>query len=335
MRAGDKATCLASLALAACLVAPSGAGATFPGHNGRIAFKRFSDRSQTTSAIFSMTARGQGERQLTHPPKGIRDDQPDWSPDGTRLTFERCGSDLCEVWTVAADGTGETRIGPDCLTGGSPAGCESRVHPAFSPQGLIAFGRGYGDIRRGAPQHADLDVVDPAGGALRTVLAAAPFSVRDASFAWSPDGRRIAAELDNSSSGRPRDGIAVSVVGADGQGSPRRLTPYELRGGDGPDWSPDGRRILLRSHADRVGPGGSQLYTVRPDGTGLRALTHFAKRRTVLSSSFSPDGRWITVALDGRAGLPDIYIMHADGTHLRQLTRTSAWDSAPDWGPSP
>jgi TolB protein len=334
MTAARRARRIGPLVLAACLAVPASAAATFPGHNGRIAFKRYLDAARTTSAVFTITPDGRGERQVTHPPAGVQDDQPDWSPDGARLAFERCASGACEMWTVAADGTGATRLGPDCLTAGLAATCESRVHPAFSPDGHLAFGRGYGAVQGDAREHADLDVVDAAGGGLRTVLSAPPFTVAGGSFAWSPDGRRIAAEIDNSATGTPPGGIAVSVVNADGSGAPKRLTPFALRGGDGPDWSPDGRRILLRSRADRVGPGGAQLYTVRPNGAGLRQLSHFPQSRAVLSSSFSPDGRWITVALDGRAGRPDVYVMHADGTHLRPVTRTPAWDSAPDWGPA-
>jgi Tol biopolymer transport system component len=34
----------------------------------------------------------------------------------------------------------------------------------------------------------------------------------------------------------------------------------------------------------------------------------------------------------GRKGRPDIFVIRPDGSGLRQVTRTSAWDSAPDRG---
>jgi hypothetical protein len=34
--------------------------------------------------------------------------------------------------------------------------------------------------------------------------------------------------------------------------------------------------------------------------------------------------------VDERGGLPDLYIMRADGTQVRQVARTARWDSAPD-----
>ena len=89
-------------------------------------------------------------------------------------------------------------------------------------------------------------------------------------------------------------------------------------------------RILFRSPTDEF--AGSNLYTVRPDGTGLKQLTHFPPATEVLSASYSPDGKWIVLSKTGRTGLPDLFAVGPDGTGLRQITRTSAWDSAPDWG---
>jgi Tol biopolymer transport system component len=46
------------------------------------------------------------------------------------------------------------------------------------------------------------------------------------------------------------------------------------------------------------------------------------------------DGAWIAYASDGGGGA-DLYVMRADGTGNRPLTRTEWWDSAPDWAPMP
>ena len=72
--------------------------------------------------------------------------------------------------------------------------------------------------------------------------------------------------------------------------------------------------------------------TVEPDGTGLRQLTHLKDGTPALSASYSADGRWIAYAGGGAGGNADLYVMRADGTGSRPLMRTSAWDSAPDWG---
>jgi Tol biopolymer transport system component len=322
----------AAVIVAATSALPPTAAATFPAKNGRIAFKRFLDPALSTSAVFASDVNGRNERRLSHPPEGAEDNSPDWSADGLSVTFQRCRAIVrCEVWTVRADGTGETRLGPDCLDVPPGPLCESRISPAYSPSGAIVFGRGYVDA--GGVPHADVDLMNAAGGDLRTILSVPPFSVANAAFAWAPDGARLVVEIVNSESATPPGGIALYVMNADGSGGLRQITPFALRGGDHPDWSPDGERILFRSNAQSTDAVGSQLHTVRPDGTGLEQLSHFSPGTRVLSSSYSPDGKWITVGLSGVDGNPDVYVMRTNGHGIHPVTRTSAWDSAPDWGP--
>jgi TolB protein len=326
------ATSLALLVagLAAAVVALP-ATATAPGKDGQIAFKRYVDSTGSTSAIFVVGRNGGGARQVTYPAQDVRDDQPDWSPDGSKIVFERCDM-RCEVWTVSANGADATRIGPDCLQS-IPPDCETRINPAFSPDGRrIAFGRASGEFNGRTSEHLEVDTMNTDGSDVRTVRSFAPYSITTGAGAWAPDGQRLVLELQKAGSAKPPIGLALYVINIDGTGM-RRLTPFKMNAGDHPDWSPDGRRILFRSNADRTAPG-SQVYTVRPDGTGLKRLTHFRRKR-VLSSSFSPSGNSITVALTGVRTQPDVFVMHADGSRIRAVTRTRAWDSAPDWGPAP
>jgi dipeptidyl aminopeptidase/acylaminoacyl peptidase len=72
-------------------------------------------------------------------------------------------------------------------------------------------------------------------------------------------------------------------------------------GGDAPNWSPDGKLILFRSNVESDTKQ-SQVYVVRPNGTGMKQLTHFKHSTIVTSSSFSPDGKWITLGATGKAG---------------------------------
>ena len=309
---------LIALLLAGVIAAPS--SATTPGKNGRIAFRRYFDTAHAWGAIFTINPDGTGEQQVTHPPKGTLDDQSDWAPDGSLIAFSRCpkgGS--CAIYTVKPDGSALTKISPAC------PGCGGDSQPGFSPDGhSIVFGRF-------APSYGCCAIViaDLQTHALQVVTKGKkPYAIGEPQF--SPDGKQISFIEAAQPNDHPR---AVFVVNTDGTGL-HRVTPWRLNGGDDPDWSPDGKWILFRSNEQLDGQR-SQVYVIHPDGTGLKQLTHFAAGTIVLSFSFSPDGKWITFAKSGLAGEPDVFVMRANGTGVRPVTRTTSWDSAPDWGSTP
>jgi hypothetical protein len=49
------------------------AHATFPGHNGRLVFRRYLNNAHSHGAIFTINADGTRERQVTHPRPGVLD----------------------------------------------------------------------------------------------------------------------------------------------------------------------------------------------------------------------------------------------------------------------
>jgi Tol biopolymer transport system component len=72
-----------------------------------------------------------------------------------------------------------------------------------------------------------------------------------------------------------------------------------------------------------------QIFTIRPDGTGLRQLTHVAKGHAAGSPEFAPDGTRIVFTIDGQ-----VWVMNADGTGQRQLTRQPGLvNQQPSWSP--
>jgi Tol biopolymer transport system component len=312
----------------------SSADATAPGGNGRIAFKRYFDSGRATGAIFTIDANGTRERQITRPEANVIDDQPDWSPDGSLLVFERSGSPHA-IYTVEPDGSELTRLSPPCSASGArvETKCEDGSGASFLPDGRrIVYTRATGKVRHFPGedfiQHSDIVVRDVDGASL-VLIRSRPYSGDNLQAHFSPDGSRFVYVRANSPLAKPAGGLALFVARSDGSGR-RQITPWSLDAGDNPDWSPDGRLILFRSdeHVARQ----SQIYVVRPDGSGLRPLTHFEPGTTVLSYSFSPDGQWITFAKTGRGGEPDIFVMRANGTGIRPVTHTTLWDSAPDWG---
>jgi len=316
------------------------ASATPPGKNGQIAFTRYASGVKggepSAGAIFTVGVNGKGERQVTRPPAGASDVQPDWSPDGSRIVFERQFEDKpYEIWSVRPDGSELRQIDPGCPPGITEDQICEEEDPAWSPDGeQIAFGNPFGKIKFiGGVEWIEVGavaVMDADGSNHRQLTQLRrPTSSEDFQPVWAPDGKRIAFQRENSTAS-PRNRRAIFVINSDGSGL-RRVTPWKLDAGDHPDWSPDGRWILFRSQSFDLG---GNLHAIRPNGTGLKQLTHVRPDVEVLSSSYSPDGKSIVFSRTGKGGLPDLFVMRSDGSKIRQLTRTSRWDSAPDWGHS-
>jgi Tol biopolymer transport system component len=131
---------------------------------------------------------------------------------------------------------------------------------------------------------------------------------------WSPDNARIACEgfglTDPSLNG------IYTVRSSDG-GDLQRVTSNP--GGDDcpSDYSPSGNRIVFT----RANETTFALYTVRPDGTGLRQISPAGLNFNFCNGSWSPQGNEILVS----AHQPDfdyhssIWVIHSDGTGLRRI----------------
>jgi TolB protein len=327
---------LASLIAFATLLATAlSAQATYPAASGQIAFGRTLDASGTRP-LFAVNPDGTGEHQITNPPAGVADDQPDWSPDGSKIGFERCAA-RCALWVVDADGTNATQLSPDCSAAPPPA-CEDAGAASWSPDGRsIAFNRGWGAVRDdiGQIQRSELWVMNADGTharALTHITLHRAYSADVGNAMWSPDGRRLVFEVHNSPLGKPAGAYALFIVRANGSGL-HRITPWQLNAGDHADWSPDGTRILFRTTPlpdERFG----NLYTIRVNGTGLQQVTHYPLTTSVLSASFSPDGHSITFGKTGVGGQHDVFTMRLDGGDAVPVTRTPLDEGGADWGPA-
>jgi Tol biopolymer transport system component len=310
-------------AAAALVVAGLAAGlsqATAPGKNGRIAFSRYElHDTPLTAHIVVANSDGSGQRTITHASRTYHDDHPDWSPDGSRIVFERGCSPNCsrQIWTMRPDGSELRRLSPRCRSG---AFCPDDLEARLSPDGRqIAFVSYRGPKTGGyAIWVADANLRH----AHRVATGSTP--------RWSPDGKQLVFVA------QPRAVLSVYVCNSDGTGL-RRITPLRLKATDHPDWSPDGTRILFAA-----GPKDRwNLFTIRPDGTGLRQLTHFRGLTRLVVGSYSPDGKSIVFStVVGAVNPPgstltDVFVMTADGRNMRPITRTRNWDGEADWGPQP
>src|SRR6266516_3187287 len=211
-----------------------------------------------------------------------------------------------------------------------PARSVSDVEPDWSPDGKeIVFQCQVQASSAGDPGYSRICLMDANGSNVRALPQTPPAGLSDGAPAWSPDGKQIAFDRG------VRNQEAVFVTNADGSHA-RQVTSWGLRAGQ-PDWSPDGKRILFYSNKDGPTKVSANLYTIDADGTRLQQLTNASGGKVqYLSATFSPDGKWITFGRTpgaGKAGNADVFVMHADGTHVLDVTNSAIWDSGTDWGP--
>ena len=176
-----------------------------------------------------------------------------------------------------------------------------------------------------------LELIDPRRGSQRTILARDHWTGDAKESTVSPDGRSLVYMRWNSFKTRPANGRALFSVRMDGTHN-RRLTPWKLGAGDHPAFSPNGRDVFFHSFAEEDDKQ-PDYYTVDVRTRRLTRLSHAEDGTLVLSASYSSDGGWIVHATNGVDDQADIFVMRADGTGDMPVTRTKAWDSAPDWGP--
>jgi TolB protein len=145
----------------------------------------------------------------------------------------------------------------------------------------------------------------------------------------APDGRRVVYR----SFGPEGDGLKIKDLET---GTITSLTSgYD----NFPLWSPRGDLILFSRQAD----GDYEIYSIRPDGTGVKRLT--SARGNDAHQAWSPDGEQIAFATS-RMGFKDemtytdapqpygeIFVMRADGTELQQLTDNQWEEGTPAWQP--
>jgi Tol biopolymer transport system component len=129
--------------------------------------------------------------------------------------------------------------------------------------------------------------------------------------AWSPDGARIAFVSTREPASVPGQAWnAIYVMNADGS-HVHRMTPLGVTDYS-PAWSPRGDRIVCASGSGVT--GGTDLYAMKPDGTGRRLIIK--------------DGGWPTFAADGmslffhsgREGNWGIWRVNLDGSGLERVT---------------
>jgi Tol biopolymer transport system component len=145
----------------------------------------------------------------------------------------------------------------------------------------------------------------------------------------SPDGKWITFVR------LTEDGARNSLYAIRRNGSQlHRMTPASWGIADKYDWSPDGKLIVVTTHAHFVLPGESaNVVAIRPDGTIATRITPFTGgERNAFAGSFSPDGKQIILRLE-RGGTYGLATVDRDGRNLRAPTSFSTEQPRYiDWG---
>ena len=328
--------------------------------SGEIAYLR---RDKTSAGVFY----GSGRPGPTG--KDLR--TPSWSPDGAQVVYSRFVSkhtpepvtvwsrnpnfDLYSTtWLPAYDPSGErlavTRMSSDGSTTslmivdeGKPAHSilDQKgliLGPSWSPDGKqIVVGIGsftsFLDFDAGTKKPMDpvnggaqVGIVNADGSAFHLITSG---NSNNAFASFGPDGKHVVYRT----TGPEADGLRIMNL------DDRSITVLTNEWDNFPVWSPRGNLIAFvrKNGAD------FNVYTIHPDGTGLKQLTDMHGINAHLA--WSPDGERLLFC-SSRMGFKDevvlvgapqpygeIFVMRYDGAQVEQLTDNQWEDGGPAWQP--
>lgn len=316
---------------------------TFSPDGREIAFLRQSGASNTPF-LMTMHADGSGARAIRQIAASFGFLGLAWWPDGKSLVVRDTENGAASLFRIQLDDGRREPITHAPVD-------ENDGRPAFSPDGKwLAFLR----YQASGTKVCVLRPRDPAERCLAQGAITDIAWARDSRHIWYNDAQGLwsvnvdgAAEpqelLPGSFTGLATDrsghrfafvrsysDMNVWRVGRDGKDAKRLIASS---GEDSaPDWSPDGKRIVLRSNRS----GTFELYTYAADGSDGKQITHFGAH--IDNPRWSPDGKWI--AFDGNRSTIDpkvkhhnVYVVPAEGGPFRAITDDAVHYEQPAWSP--
>jgi Tol biopolymer transport system component len=252
----------------------------------------FSSNRDGDYEIYAVNPDGTGLTQLTH--NDFEDSSPHPSPDGSLIAFYSGG----DFALMNADGSGRRALEPCSGTDASwSPDSRNLVCPVGYHDGLAVVNVATGSfrtlVRTGgenpswSPDGRTIAYIDaerlfvvPADGGARRRLGRHRYDGWHGA-SWSPDSQRLAYTGAVGTKGR----ADLFTIGADGSGERsvvRRITEIAPL-----EWSPAGSLIAFMKDLPRYGMA---IYTVRPDGTGLRRVSASPGGESSRDPTWSNDG---------------------------------------------
>jgi len=238
---------------------------------------------------------------------------PQWSPDGSRISFISEG----RLVAISPHGGGAALLTEDVSLSG--VGSLGAPQPTWSPDGRWIS---YTSDKGGSPDIWLWSAED--GRDIRLTN----LSARATGLSWSPDGRSIAFAGDRFGS---MDIYLVSVP----EGDVVRLTDEPLYEGY-PSWTPDGKKIFyVRMDEAWID---HDVLEIAPDGRGSRLVvsdTDFFDYRAGLAFgavAVSPDGEQVLFR-SKRSGWLNYWVVPLDGGEPRQIAPANYDQEDARWSP--
>jgi eukaryotic-like serine/threonine-protein kinase len=280
-------------------------------HGHRVAFWGYAKES-AQSDIFTVPSAG-GELVAVTNDVAL-DWNPVWSPDGEYLYFISDRGGGMNIWRISIEEeSGKVRGDPERVTSGVAAATQ---HLSLSQDGQRMAYVARVETRNLLKIGFDPVKKVPEGTSSWVTQGSKNLAFPDI----SPDGNWVAFN----SLGTQQD---VFIIQSDGANI-RQLTNDPYRDW-GPRWAPDGKSIAFCSNRS----GKFEIWNIRPDGSGLKQLTHYPGAHYPL---WSPDGTRIAYSYHSPNGSSTLKINQANTKPfalplLPDKTQTyEAWDWSPD-----
>jgi hypothetical protein len=269
-------------------------------------------------ALYLVRPDGTGLHRLVYQMNGS-EIRATWSPDGSQVAYIQTrwpldGGPGAGIWVVSADGTDPHRV-YEC------AACD---YLDWAADGAIYVGTASNAPDPDSPPLTfEIWRIDPASGDARAVLTREDGEMTVEQPRVSPDGTQLVYARF-----RIVDDTSAILIADMAGGAEQQLTDWELNASY-PDWSVDGL-ISFNTNDLRIRPDQPHwVYTVRPDGTGLRRIkTHDPDAPDVEVQAgharWTPNGTAMTFSLLLR-GQAYLALMNADDSDQRLVP-------GPVWG---